>query len=289
MANRCTATSSRKQNMMKSSSFVLVNERQTLASGIFGQERNGDGDCRQGGYLYVHGGSNVYHHPLAFFVVNLVSRLCLLPLDFSLIRLTTDWIDSLMPRYSRLRTNLRVMLTQSFLIVIRQLPRELFQFLTKVNIIPHRSACRCGNQSVLYRQVKTVEGGADAAVVSNHWAEGGAGAVELAQAVVDACEKPTDFKFLYTLDLSIKEKIEKIAKEIYGADGVTYEAEAEKKIELYTRQGFAGLPICMAKTHLSLSSDATKKGVPKGFTIPIRDVRASERDSRRELKASRIE
>ncbi|PRP88414.1 formate-dihydrofolate ligase [Planoprotostelium fungivorum] len=124
-------------------------------------------------------------------------------------------------------------------------------------------------------KVKTVEGGADAAVVSNHWAEGGAGAVELAQAVVDACEKPTDFKFLYTLDLSIKEKIEKIAKEIYGADGVTYEAEAEKKIELYTRQGFAGLPICMAKTHLSLSSDATKKGVPKGFTIPIRDVRAS--------------
>eukprot|EP01117_Protostelium_nocturnum_P004752 TRINITY_DN1725_c0_g1_i1.p1 TRINITY_DN1725_c0_g1~~TRINITY_DN1725_c0_g1_i1.p1 ORF type:complete len:671 (-),score=273.56 TRINITY_DN1725_c0_g1_i1:77-2089(-) len=121
----------------------------------------------------------------------------------------------------------------------------------------------------------TVEAGADAAVVSNHWAEGGKGAVDLAQAVVDACEKPTNFKFLYPLDLTIKEKIEKIAKEIYGADGVTYEAEAERKIEVYTRQGFANLPICMAKTHLSLSADATKKGVPTGFTIPIRDIRAS--------------
>jgi len=124
-------------------------------------------------------------------------------------------------------------------------------------------------------KTKTVEGGADAAVVSNHWAEGGAGALDLARAVVEASEKPSNFQFLYPLDLSVKEKIEKIAKEIYGADGVTYEPEAEKKIEMYTRQGFSGLPICMAKTHLSLSADATKKGVPKGFTIPIRDVRAS--------------
>jgi len=97
----------------------------------------------------------------------------------------------------------------------------------------------------------------------------------LAEAVLAACEKPVDFKFLYPLDSSIKEKIEKIAKDIYGADGVEYSPEAEKKIETYTRQGFAGLPICMAKTHLSLSADPTKKGVPTGFTIPIRDVRAS--------------
>jgi len=124
-------------------------------------------------------------------------------------------------------------------------------------------------------KTRTIAGGADAAVVSNHWALGGAGAVDLAQAVVEACEKPSDFKFLYPLDISIKEKIETIAKQIYGADGVTFEAEAEKKIEMYTRQGFAGLPICMAKTHLSLSADPTKKGVPKGFTIPIRDIRAS--------------
>lgn len=90
-----------------------------------------------------------------------------------------------------------------------------------------------------------------------------------------ACQKPVDFKFLYPLELSIKEKIEKIAKEIYGADGVSYEPLAEKKIEQYTRQGFGNLPICMAKTHLSLSHDPTKKGVPTGFILPIRDVRAS--------------
>jgi formyltetrahydrofolate synthetase len=89
---------------------------------------------------------------------------------------------------------------------------------------------------------------------------GGAGAVDLAKAVVDACEQPSDFKFLYPLDISIKEKIEIIAKQIYGADAVTFEEEAERKIAMYTKQGFAGLPICMAKTHLSLSADATKKG-----------------------------
>eukprot|EP01114_Cavostelium_apophysatum_P013987 TRINITY_DN3505_c0_g1_i1.p1 TRINITY_DN3505_c0_g1~~TRINITY_DN3505_c0_g1_i1.p1 ORF type:complete len:640 (+),score=120.58 TRINITY_DN3505_c0_g1_i1:248-2167(+) len=121
----------------------------------------------------------------------------------------------------------------------------------------------------------SVEAGAEDAVVATHWAEGGRGAVKLAEAVARACKLPADFRYLYPLDLSIKEKIEKIAKDIYGADGVEYSAEAEKKIDLYTRQGFHKLPICMAKTHLSLSADAAQKGVPKGFTIPIRDVRAS--------------
>jgi len=78
---------------------------------------------------------------------------------------------------------------------------------------------------------------------------------------------------LYPLNRSIKEKIEIIAKEIYGADGVEYLPEAEKKVEMFTKQGFAELPICMAKTHLSLSHDPELKGVPKGFTIPIRDMR----------------
>ncbi len=119
------------------------------------------------------------------------------------------------------------------------------------------------------------EAGAEDAVMSNHWAEGGAGSVELGKAVIAACQKPSNFKFLYPLDISIKEKIETIAKEIYGADGVEYSPEAEKQIETYTRLGFDKLPMCMAKTHLSLSHDPKLKGVPTGFTIPIREIRAS--------------
>ena len=117
--------------------------------------------------------------------------------------------------------------------------------------------------------------GAEDAVVATHWMDGGAGAVELAKAVIEAAEKPSDFRFLYPLDLSIKEKIEIVCKEIYGADGVDYLPEAEEKIELYTRLGFDKLPMCMAKTHLSLSHDPNLKGVPKGFRIPVRDIRAS--------------
>jgi len=118
--------------------------------------------------------------------------------------------------------------------------------------------------------------GAVDAVVSRHWMEGGAGSTALGEAVVKACELPSDFKFLYPLEgTSIKDKIEIICKEIYGADGVEYSEEAEKKIELYTRLGFDELPMCMAKTHLSLSHDPMLKGRPTGFTVPIRDLRAS--------------
>ena len=117
--------------------------------------------------------------------------------------------------------------------------------------------------------------GAEDSVVTTHWADGGKGAAKLAEAVVAACEKPSDFKFLYPLDWSIKQKIEKIAVDIYGADGVTYEPLAEKQIEDYERAGFGNLPICMAKTHLSLSHDPTLKGAPTGFTVPVREVRAS--------------
>ncbi len=119
------------------------------------------------------------------------------------------------------------------------------------------------------------EAGAEDAVVCTHWMEGGKGAKDLAEAVVKAAEKPSNFKFLYPLELSIKEKIEIICKQIYGADGVDYLPEAEAKIELYTRLGFDKLPLCMAKTHLSLSHDPALKGVPKGFRVPIRDIRAS--------------
>jgi methylenetetrahydrofolate dehydrogenase (NADP+)/methenyltetrahydrofolate cyclohydrolase/formyltetrahydrofolate synthetase len=120
-----------------------------------------------------------------------------------------------------------------------------------------------------------IAAGAEDAVVCRHWMEGGKGAVGLAEAVVAAAEKPTQFKFLYPLDWSIKQKIEYICKEIYGADGVEYLPDAEQKIELYTKLGFDKLPLCMAKTHLSLSHDPALKGVPKGYKIPIRDIRAS--------------
>lgn len=120
-----------------------------------------------------------------------------------------------------------------------------------------------------------VEAGAETAVMSDHWANGGDGAKELAQAVVEACEKPSDFKFLYDLDLPIKDKIEIICKEMYSAAAVTYEPLAEKQIKSYEENGFGNLPMCMAKTHLSISHDPSLKNAPSGFTVSIREVRAS--------------
>ena len=113
------------------------------------------------------------------------------------------------------------------------------------------------------------------AVPCTNWMHGGKGAVELAEAVMDACKQANHFEFLYPLDWSIKKKIETIATKIYGADGVDYMPEAEKKIELYTRLGFDKLPINMAKTHLSLTHDPALKGRPTGWRLPIRDIRAS--------------
>ena len=117
--------------------------------------------------------------------------------------------------------------------------------------------------------------GAEDAVMSDHWAEGGAGAVALAEAVIAACAKPGNFRFLYPLEWDIKKKIETIATQIYGASAVDYEPAAEAKIELYTRLGYANLPICMAKTHLSLSHNPAWKGVPTGYRLPVRDIKAS--------------
>ncbi len=120
-----------------------------------------------------------------------------------------------------------------------------------------------------------LEAGAMDAIVSTHWADGGSGAIKLAEAVIKAANQPTQFKFLYPLELSIKEKLEIISKEIYGAAGVEIMPEAQAKIDLYTKLGFDKLPLCMAKTHLSFTADASIKGAPVGFTIPVRDVRAS--------------
>lgn len=111
--------------------------------------------------------------------------------------------------------------------------------------------------------------------VSTHWADGGAGAVDMARAVEDACSEPNGFHHLYALDQPIKAKIETIAREIYGAGEVIFESGASSQIKQYEANGFGGLPICMAKTHLSLTADPSRKGAPKGFTLPIREVRAS--------------
>ncbi len=117
--------------------------------------------------------------------------------------------------------------------------------------------------------------GAVGVSVARHWAEGGKGAAELAEMVVTACDQPNDFKFLYPVEWSIKQKIETIATEIYRADGVDYTPEANKQIATFEQNGFGQFPICMAKTHLSFTADPTVKGAPTGFRLPIREVRAS--------------
>jgi formate--tetrahydrofolate ligase len=122
---------------------------------------------------------------------------------------------------------------------------------------------------------QAIKAGAEDAVLSEVWAKGGAGGEELARAVVKAAEKPSEMKFLYDLNLSIKEKIETIATKVYGADGVDYDALADRRIRMYTKLGYDKLPICMAKSHLSISHDPQLKGRPRGFRVPIRDIRAS--------------
>jgi formyltetrahydrofolate synthetase len=124
-------------------------------------------------------------------------------------------------------------------------------------------------------KARAKETGAEDAVMSEVWAKGGEGGAALAEAVVKACEKPSNFNFIYEDDMSLKEKIETVAREIYRADGVDYTAEADAKIKLFTSMGLSHLPLCMAKTHLSFSHDPTLKGVPRGWRLPITDVRAS--------------
>jgi len=109
--------------------------------------------------------------------------------------------------------------------------------------------------------------------VSEHWLKGGEGALEFADAVIDACNEPNDFKLLYELDVPLRQRIELIAKEVYGADGVSYTAEAEAKAKkMEADPELSKLGTCMVKTHLSLSHDPNLKGVPKGWTLPVRDI-----------------
>ncbi|MGC9453472.1 MAG: formate--tetrahydrofolate ligase [Phycisphaerae bacterium] len=117
--------------------------------------------------------------------------------------------------------------------------------------------------------------GAESAVVADNWARGGEGAAGLAEAVIAACEKSKRLNLLYPAEMPIREKIETIAKRVYLAERVVYERPAEQQIDYCEQNGLGDLPVCMAKTHLSLSHDPTLKGVPRGFTVPVREVRAS--------------
>jgi formate--tetrahydrofolate ligase len=122
--------------------------------------------------------------------------------------------------------------------------------------------------------VKRLAEQADARVaVSEHWLKGGAGALELADAVIDACEDKVDFKLLYKDSVPIRQRIEIIAREVYGADGVSYSAEAQAKAERIEKDpNMQNMATCMVKTHLSLSHDPSLKGRPKGWILPIRDI-----------------
>jgi methylenetetrahydrofolate dehydrogenase (NADP+)/methenyltetrahydrofolate cyclohydrolase/formyltetrahydrofolate synthetase len=124
-------------------------------------------------------------------------------------------------------------------------------------------------------QEEAVRNGAFGAAVSSHWADGGAGAVKLAEAVMSACDRPNQFKFLYDLDKPFDEKIQTISREMYGAKNVVYTPEVASKLKMYEEKGYGNLPICMAKTAGSLTGDPTIKGAPTGFDLKINDVSLS--------------
>ena len=111
--------------------------------------------------------------------------------------------------------------------------------------------------------------------VCTHFADGGRGATELAEAVAEAADEPGRFGFLYPDEASLREKIETVAQRVYGAAGVSYSGRAAKQLDTYERAGFGTLPVCIAKTHLSISSDPALKGAPTGWTLPVGEVRAS--------------
>jgi formate--tetrahydrofolate ligase len=113
------------------------------------------------------------------------------------------------------------------------------------------------------------------AAVCTHFVDGGKGAVELAEAIVRAADEPSAFQMLYESGATLRQKIETIATEVYGADGVDYLPAAARQIDTYERAGFGALPVCIAKTHLSISSDPSLKGAPTGWRLPVREARAN--------------
>jgi formate--tetrahydrofolate ligase len=122
---------------------------------------------------------------------------------------------------------------------------------------------------------EVAEGMGARVAVCTHFSEGGKGAAELAEAVAEAAEEPTSFRFLYPKEATLREKIDTIAKKVYGAKGVEYDMEASRQLDSYERNGFGTLPVCIAKTHLSISHDPTLTGAPTGWMLPVREVRAS--------------
>ncbi|GAI21612.1 unnamed protein product [marine sediment metagenome] len=120
---------------------------------------------------------------------------------------------------------------------------------------------------------KAAEAAGARCAVSTHWANGGDGALELADAVKDACEDKSDFKFLYPIEMKLRDRVDKIAKVVYGADGASWAPEAEAKAKRFESDSkYDEYATMMVKTHLSLTHDPSIKGVPKGWTLPIRDV-----------------
>ncbi len=130
-------------------------------------------------------------------------------------------------------------------------------------------------REIQYIRAAAAEAGAHAVAATTHWADGGQGALEMAEAVEDACTVQGDFRLLYPNDFSLKEKIETVARQVYGAEDVSYTPLANRQLAQYERAGFGDLPVCMAKTHLSISHDPNLRGAPRGYTLPIREVRAS--------------
>jgi formate--tetrahydrofolate ligase len=122
---------------------------------------------------------------------------------------------------------------------------------------------------------EVAEGVGARVAVCNHFLEGRARAVELAEAVAEAAQEPTSFSFLYPDEASLREKIETVATKVYGARAVEYDYWASGQLETYEKMGLGRLPVCIAKTHLSISSDPTLMGAPKGWVLPVREVRAS--------------
>jgi formate--tetrahydrofolate ligase len=127
------------------------------------------------------------------------------------------------------------------------------------------------NEIALIR--KAVENAGGRCALSEHWAKGGDGALELTDAVIDACNEKVDFNYLYPLDMPLRKRVEAIAREVYGADGVTWSPIAAEKAKMFeSDKKYSEYTTMMVKTHLSLSHDPTLKGVPKGWTLPISDI-----------------
>ena len=138
-----------------------------------------------------------------------------------------------------------------------------------INVFP-------GDHDADIEAIKEIAAEYDArAAVSTHFTEGGAGAVELAHAVAEAAEEESEFRVLYPDEMSLRDKITTVARKVYGADGAEFSPTAAKQLDNYEANGFGNLPVCIAKSHLSLSHDASLKGAPTGWTLPVREVRAS--------------